>query len=71
MILIFKYKKKIYYVFLSDFCKAPGIKFNHNGLTIISLNKNLPKWKRQLELHRLIKGRRLKDIKTRKVTKNF
>lgn len=61
-----KYRGKQYILTENKFNFVPGFIYNYKGLNIVSVSRNLPKWKRQLELHRLITGRGLRDIRTGK-----
>lgn len=67
---VFKYKGEIYHVAeANDLPVLPGVRFKGQGVTILLLDKNLPFRKKQLELHRLLTGRGLRDIRTNKKVK--
>jgi len=51
--------------------KLPGLRTKRYGVNRVLLNKDLGERTKQLELHRLLTGRGLRDIRTkRKVTFN-
>lgn len=62
----FKYKNKVFMVIENEFDFIPGIRFKRNGIECISIFKGLSKRKKQLEFHRLITGKGLRDIRTHK-----
>lgn len=64
-IIKLKYKGKRFYVIeQNEIVCLPGFRFKADGKDYIVINKDIPKWKRQFELHRLITGRGLRDPRT-------
>lgn len=61
---VIKYRGRKFYLTENNISFMPGFRFKANGLDIISINKNLSKRDKQLQLHRLITGRGLRDIRS-------
>jgi hypothetical protein len=59
----FKYKGQKYMLTENRFDFVPGFKTKRNGFMLVSINENLSSRKKSLELHRLITGRSLRNMK--------
>lgn len=65
-----KYKGQMFLIHEVDLeCKLPGVRRRVKGINQVLLNTKLPKRKKQLEFHRLLTGRGLRDMETHKPVK--
>jgi hypothetical protein len=66
-----KYKGKRFYLVENSLGFIPGYRFKCHGISIISINKDLSNRDKQLQLHRLLNGRGLRDVRSGKPVKPF
>ncbi|MBV4439322.1 hypothetical protein [Clostridium tyrobutyricum] len=67
----FKYKGQKFLFAENEFDFIPGFRVKKDGWIFVSINKNLPSVKKNLEFHRLITGRGLRNMKFQKRSLEF
>lgn len=67
----FKYRGVKFFITENNLDFVPGIRIRFDGINCISIFKDLPERQRQLEIHRLIKDRGLRNIVDRRRKNGF